>query len=127
MTSRALTVTRAFTLIELLCVIAIIALLVTLIFPAVDVLMERANNTKCLNNLRQIGTAAHLAANDNDNKFPVIETDKDNPIHDDGEKAKPLYEALKPYAITESVLQCPADIRGPNWYAKKKTSYMWEP
>lgn len=47
--------TRAFTLVELLVVIAIIAMLVTLLLPAVQAAREAARRASCLNNLRQVG------------------------------------------------------------------------
>jgi len=55
----------AFTLLEILGSVAIVAVLAALLFPAIGKMTERAREAKCLSNLRQLGTAWHAYANDN--------------------------------------------------------------
>lgn len=63
---------KAFTLVELLVVIGIIAVLISILIPALSRARNQAQRTNCLSNLRQIGNLWHLYANDNDGWFPVL-------------------------------------------------------
>ena len=61
---------RAFTLIELLVVIAIIALLMAILIPALSRARKQARVVYCLSNLKQIGTAMQMYAQQNDDFIP---------------------------------------------------------
>jgi prepilin-type N-terminal cleavage/methylation domain-containing protein/prepilin-type processing-associated H-X9-DG protein len=59
-----------FTLIELLVVIAIISILAAILFPAFAEAREKARQTTCTSNMREIGTALAMYVQDNDSIYP---------------------------------------------------------
>ncbi|HEX2949589.1 MAG TPA: prepilin-type N-terminal cleavage/methylation domain-containing protein, partial [Armatimonadota bacterium] len=65
---------RGFTLIELLVVIAIIAILAAILFPVFAKAREKARQTQCMNNQKQIATAVQMYTQENEEKFPADNT-----------------------------------------------------
>jgi prepilin-type N-terminal cleavage/methylation domain-containing protein/prepilin-type processing-associated H-X9-DG protein len=118
-----------FTLIELLVVIAIIGILASLILPALGRSKDQARNTVCVNQLRQLGVATRVYADDNNNILPSAELLPTEPV----DPAKPLPricdvlgpEVGKANGGTNSplVFKCPADDE--KRFETEGSSYEW--
>lgn len=107
----------AFTLVELLVVIGIIAVLMSLLLPAVNRAREQSKQIVCLNNLRQLGMAFVSYANDNQGRFPAPAR-YNSLLADDwiywepGQAGRPFSRApLIKYlgSANESTFRCPSD------------------
>ena len=74
---------KSFTLIELLVVIGIIAILASMLMPALQKAKEKANQADCMNNIKQIGTTIMMYASDFKSMYPAgINATKDGNDYD---------------------------------------------
>jgi prepilin-type N-terminal cleavage/methylation domain-containing protein/prepilin-type processing-associated H-X9-DG protein len=108
------TAARGFTLVELLVVIGIIALLISILLPALGRAREQGNQIKCLSNLRQLGTAFVMYTNDNKGRYPfhadIGGTQREDWIY--WQASRKLSEsaiALHLGASNPEVFRCPSD------------------
>lgn len=100
---------RGFTLIELLVVIAIIAILAAILFPVFAQAREKARQSACLSNGKQMATAFYLYCQDYDERLPRVWTatgGKNNGPRD-------WVEDIEPYMKNRQVYVCPSLPRIP--------------
>jgi len=101
---------KAFTLIELLVVIAIIAILAAILFPVFAKARERAKQSTCINNERQIGIALMTYSSDHDERLPASSWNN-IPATNDPNRDCPYdgYDLLiMPYIRSWKVFVCPS-------------------
>jgi prepilin-type N-terminal cleavage/methylation domain-containing protein len=104
-TSARINRSRAFTLIELLVVIAIIAILAAILFPVFAQAREKARQTACLSNMKQIGIGLIMYASDYDSQYPPSQLGL-------GSQLVSWPQMMQPYIKNEQVFVCPSTSSG---------------
>lgn len=105
---------RGFTLIELLVVIAIIAILAAILFPVFAKAREKARQTACLSNLKQLGTSVMMYAQDYDERYPMSYQDCSSGVGSAFQIPLTWPNRLQPYIKNTQLYKCPSDGREPN-------------
>ncbi len=142
---------RGFTVIELLVVIAIIVLLAAILFPVFSAARRSARKTVCLSNLRQLGLAVSLYANDFDGLLPFGANDSSKaavqrgttvygaPLDERIAATDTISHLLYGYTHSREVFHCPDDffpdtLKDPeatsldqeSWYSIYGSSYVYD-
>jgi prepilin-type N-terminal cleavage/methylation domain-containing protein/prepilin-type processing-associated H-X9-DG protein len=101
---------HAFTLIELLVVIAIIAILAAILFPVFAQARDKARQSSCLSNIKQIGIGLMMYVQDADETYPgALQAEQSINGGSTSDMRKPLDMQLLPYTKNDQIWTCPSD------------------
>ncbi len=123
---------KAFTLVELLVVIAIISILASILFPVFSSAREKARQTVCLSNVKQIGLGAMMYSQDYDEILPetsynaVCRNPGTNGTQQGSTRWNGVYAwplAIVPYVKSYGILSCPSDTYKLAWGRRDSLCY----
>lgn len=114
---------RAFTLVELLVVIGIIALLISILLPALNTARQQAMAVKCASNLRSVGQGLMIYAAENRGYFPAsylyrgqviagTQQTPDSPVNGYVHWSSFIYGTIKRPGVSSDAFLCPAIEKG---------------
>lgn len=114
---------RAFTLIELLVVIAIISILAAILFPVFAQVREKARETTCVSNMRQIGIGVQSYLQDYDETMPIFTMYDVMPGQSYSGQVgfvphRGVEVEVDPYIKSKDIFRCPDDVGDPNTNGK---------
>ncbi len=109
----------AFMLVELLVVVAVVALLLGILVPAVGKARVHARRVACRSQLHSVGLALRMYVDDNRNTMPVAAQ-----LPSDEPNLPTITDVLLPYLKDREVMHCPAD-REHNYFEEEGTSYEY--
>jgi prepilin-type N-terminal cleavage/methylation domain-containing protein/prepilin-type processing-associated H-X9-DG protein len=120
---------RAFTLVELLVVIGIIAVLISVLLPSLSSARRQANTVKCLSNLRQIGLAFQLYERQYKGAWPVVyhhEYAGDPVFYPAGHGDRSWIDFIAPYVVGQKVIHDAGDLRAARQTYEKMHCPSWD-
>ncbi len=94
-------------MVELLAVLATIAVLPFMMLPRLSSVKVKASRIKCVSNLKQVGLAFRIFAGDNNDKYPFAATN--NPAFNNTSNAWLHFQAMSNELASAKILMCPAD------------------
>jgi prepilin-type N-terminal cleavage/methylation domain-containing protein/prepilin-type processing-associated H-X9-DG protein len=111
--------TRAFTLVEMLVTLAIVTALAGVSVPVYEHAVQSSRAAACISNLRQLGVALNLYANDHNQTLPSLQAGRTSVT----ENIPVLDNTLNVYSGPSAVFGCPAD--NAHLFQTTGTSYYW--
>lgn len=113
----------AFTLIELIVVVAIVGILAGLLLPVFSRAREAGRSAACLSNLHQVGVALQLYVQDNRNRMPVMYDALFSTNNAPTNRQRTVDVVLTNYLGSTNILKCPSDREGV--FERTRSSYGW--